>query len=126
DEISVFDDQHSDPWSTSVMVRPLLLLYCPTPPRVRFCGLAGITILQRRPPLTVSSFASPCSSKRMPRSISSVPKSVAPNPSTFGPPSSSQLSSRRGGWSSVMAQETATRPPGTDRDPCFAALVDSS
>ena len=37
-----------------------------------------------------------------------------------------QSSSSCGGRSPVMIHETATRPPGTDRAPYFAALVESS
>src|SRR5215469_10251357 len=126
DEIFVFDDQYSDPLKCSCHGWSSALARLPDDPKVRFSGFAGIMILQWRPPLTVSSFASPCNSKRMPRSISSVPNPADPNPSIFGPPSSCQLISRRGGRSPVMIQETATRPPGTDRAPCFAALVESS
>src|SRR5215469_874887 len=126
DEIFVFDHQYSDPLKHSCHGPSSNLALLSADPKVRFSGLAGMTILQWRPPLSVSSFASPCSSKRMPRSISSVPNPADPNPSIFGPPSSCQLISRRGGRSPVMIQETATRPPGTDRAPCFAALVESS
>src|SRR5262249_33515841 len=131
DEVFVFDDQnfnsikrccHEGGSSASLVPLPRLS----AEPSLRFCGLAGILSLQLRPPLTVSSFASPCNSKRMPRSMSSVPNPGVPHKSIFGPPSSFQVRSRRGGRSPVMLQGTCLLPPGTESAPYFAALVVSS
>src|SRR5215472_7447126 len=125
-KIFIFDNQYSDPLKCICHGGSSTLYLFRDDPKVRFWGFAGITILQWRPPLTVSSFASPSNSKRIPRSISSVPKPAVPKPSTVGPPSSRQSIWSCGGRSPVMIQETATRPPGTDRAPYFAALVESS